>query len=312
MLLDGWVVHLRLIVPGEQADGIVRHLETVPGVAHLIVLPARRTVPEGEVVLCDVAREAANGVIEWLQDRGVHRAGAITVVGDDTVISDAAAAAERSSPGESGDALVWEQLEATARAESTLHASYLVFIAIASVIAGVAVLLDSPILLVGAMVVGPEYGPLAALVVAAARSRFRAAGVAARTLGIGLGTAAVAALVATAVFRVTGLAPDEYSLDSRELTAFIARPDGMAVVVAVLAGIVGMLALTEGRAGSLIGVLVSATTIPAVANMGVAAAYRAWGEVGGAALQLALNLAGLLVAGLATLLVQARSTRARS
>ena len=51
-----------------------------------------------------------------------------------------------------------------------------------------------------------------------------------------------------------------------------------------------MLSLTEARSGALIGVLVSVTTIPAVGNVGAAAAYGAWSEVGGAALQLAINV----------------------
>ena len=42
-----------------------------------------------------------------------------------------------------------------------LTPSFLVFMSIATVVAGVGILLDAPILIVGAMVVGPEYGPLA-------------------------------------------------------------------------------------------------------------------------------------------------------
>jgi hypothetical protein len=80
-------------------------------------------------------------------------------------------------------------------------------------------------------------------------------------------------------------------------------------VVAVLAGVVGMLSLTESRSGALVGVLVSVTTIPAVANVGVAAAYREWSEVVGAMLQLGLNVAALAAAGVATLTVQHRATR---
>jgi uncharacterized membrane protein len=81
----------------------------------------------------------------------------------------------------------------------------------------------------------------------------------------------------------------------------------MAAVVAVLAGIVGMLSLTEARSGALIGVLVSVTTLPAIANAGVATAYREWGEVGGSLLQLTINVVGLTVAGVATLHVQSRA-----
>jgi uncharacterized hydrophobic protein (TIGR00271 family) len=182
--------------------------------------------------------------------------------------------------------------------------------AIAAVIAGCGILLDSPILIVGAMVVGPEYGPLSALCVAAVRRRGRPAAEAAVTLAVGIAVAALTTLLVMVLLRATDLAPDDYAVGSHELTAFISRPDALSAVVAVLAGVVGMLALTEARSGTLIGVLVSVTTIPAVGNIGVATAYGQWPEVGGAAAQLAVNLAGLLAAGTVTLAAQARLTNA--
>jgi len=281
-------------------------------VAHVVHVPGAACDPPGQLVLCDVAREAANGVIEWLQGEGIHRSGAITVEALEAVVSDAAAAAERRAPGHGADALVWEEIEARARAEELVTGTFLTFITIAAVIAGVGILLDAPILIVGAMVVGPEYGPLSALCVEMVRRRWESAGRALATLVLGLLLSAVAALVATAAFRATGLAPDSYDLSDRQLTAFISHPDGMAAVVAVLAGVVGMLSLTGARSGTLIGVLVSVTTIPAVANVGVATAYREWSEVAGAALQLGVNVSGLVGAGVVTLVLQSRATARRT
>jgi uncharacterized membrane protein len=106
------------------------------------------------------------------------------------------------------------------------------------------------------------------------------------------------------------VAPEQYVSD-RILTSFISRPDAFAVVVAVLAGVVGMLSLTEGRSGALIGVLVSVTTIPAIGNIGAAAAYGQWPDAGGAAVQLIVNVTALVVAGSITLIVQARQTTRR-
>lgn len=302
------MIHLRLIVPADIAPAVFRRLADTSGVAHVVRLPAADVSPPGEIILCDVAREAANEVVEWLQGQGVHRLGAITIEALDTVVSDAAQRADEAAPGDGGDFLIWEELEARARSDASLTVSYLVFIAVAAVISGIGILLDAPILIVGAMVVGPEYGPLSALCVAVCRWRRPPAVRAAVTLVVGLVAAAFAALMATGVFQVTDLAPDTYDITDRQLTAFIARPDGLAVVVAVLAGIVGMLALTEARSGALIGVLVSVTTIPAAANVGVATAYGEWPEVGGAALQLVVNVTGLVVAGIATLAIQARAT----
>ncbi len=304
----GAVLHLRLIVPFELTEDILEGLTATSGVAHIVRGVGTATRPQGDVVLCDVAREAANDVVEWLQDLGVHRRGAIVVEANEVAVSDAAAAAEGTAAGEGSDALVWEELEARVRTEAVLTVSFLVFIAVAAMIAAIGILLDSTILVIGAMVVGPEYGPLAALCVSVVRRRRDAALVAARTVVIGLSVAATAALSGTLLLRLTDLAPVVYDLGDRQLTAFISQPDGMAAVVAVLAGIVGMLSLTEARSGALIGVLVSVTTIPAAGNIGVATAYGAWHEVGGAALQLAINLVGLVAAGVVTLVIQARIT----
>ena len=308
---DGSVLHLRLIVPADLIDVVVEQLAASPGVVHLVRGTGSVTKPDGHLVLCDVARESANEVIERLQDHDVHRRGAILVEAVELVVSDAAAAAEASSPGEGGDALVWEQLEARTREETTLTVSFLIFMAIAATISAIGILLDSPILIIGAMVVGPDYGPLAALCVALVRGRRRQALAAVRTLVAGFVFAAFVALCATLLFRVTSIAPDAYGIADRQLTAFIARPDALAAVVAILAGIVGMLSLTEGRSGALIGVLVSVTTIPAIGNIAAAAAFESWHDVQGAAVQLGVNVAGLIVAGVVTLKVQARTTTAR-
>ena len=65
-----------------------------------------------------------------------------------------------------------------------------------------------------------------------------------------------------------------------------------------------MLSLTTAKAGSLVGVLVSITTIPAVANVGLAGRLRRVERGRGSALQLVANIASIVVAGAATLLVQ--------
>ena len=111
----------------------------------------------------------------------------------------------------------------------------------------------------------------------------------------------------TLVLRAVSVVPADYVSD-RTLTSFISRPDVLAAVVAVLAGVVGILSLTEARSGALIGVLVSVTTIPAIGNVGAAAAYGEWEEVGGAFVQLLVNVTSLVVAGCVTLVVQARQT----
>jgi hypothetical protein len=80
--------------------------------------------------------------------------------------------------------------------------------------------------------------------------------------------------------------------------------DSPILIVAACAGAAGMLSLSTAKSGALIGVLISVTTIPAAANIGVTAAYGDWEHFGGSAAQLAINLAAILLAGSAVLTFQ--------
>ena len=100
--------------------------------------------------------------------------------------------------------------------------------------------------------------------------------------------------------------PEDFSQSGHPFTQFISDPDFLSFFVAFVAGAAGMLSLTSAKSGALVGVLISVTTIPAASNIAVAAAYGDWSEARGAALQLGLNLAGIVLAGVLTLFVQRR------
>ena len=89
-----------------------------------------------------------------------------------------------------------------------------------------------------------------------------------------------------------------------ELTAFIVQPDIWSFVIAMLAGVAGVLSLTTSKSGPLVGVFISVTTIPSIGTIALCLGTGVWSEVDDAALQLGLNILGLLVAGTVTLLVQ--------
>src|SRR5205807_817743 len=78
--------------------------------------------------------------------------------------------------------------------ESRLKVTFLAFLVIACLLAAVGVLTDSAVTIVGAMVVGPEFGPLAALAVAIVLRRWDIARRAALALGAGFPLAMVVTL----------------------------------------------------------------------------------------------------------------------
>ncbi len=233
-------MHLRLTLPAELAEEALQCLSGSVAVCNLVHVPGAVRKPPGDLVLCDVAREHASVIVSELTDMGVGRTGSITVDEVPTIISDAPDRAEEAAPDMAfGDEVVWEDVEARTSDDTTLSINFIEFMLIAALLAAVGILLDSPILIVGAMVVGPEFGPLAALCVALVQRRAELARRSFVALVAGFAAAIPAVYVAIVVLKALGIAPNEFP--DHPLTLFISRPDAYSVLVAYLAGTAGIL-----------------------------------------------------------------------
>ncbi|MFF5843392.1 DUF389 domain-containing protein [Streptomyces massasporeus] len=298
------MLHLRLITPSDRTDEVVLLIEKTVGTTHLVVLPGAARDPAGDVVMCDVAREAGDELLAGLRELGIDTTGSIAVESIDLSLSERADKAEADAPGEGSDAVLWEHLSDATHGESTLSVTYLAFLTLATMIAACGVVLDNAILIVGAMAVGPEFGPLAGICTAAVLRRPRLALRSLIALLVGF-AAAMAITVAFSLFMdAVGLFTEAQLEADRPNTGFIYAPDWFSFVVAVLAGIAGTLSLTSAKSGALVGVAISVTTVPAAANAAVALSYGDTSQTWGSTQQLLLNLLGIIVAGTATLLAQ--------
>jgi len=298
------MVHLRIVVPAAKSDRVVDLLEATRSVSSLARFEGAARKPVGDVVLCDVAREDASVVIEDLRELGVPEEGSISIEEIDTQLSNAAERAERAAAGFAGDAVVWEEVESRTSEATELNANFLAFIVLACLIASVGVILGQPILIVGAMVVGPEFGPLAGICVAIVERRGAVAARSLLALAVGFPVAIAAAFLFSLAVKSVGLVEPSFNLSSHPLTSFVSEPSTFSFLVALFAGTAGVLSLTSAKSGALVGVLISVTTIPAAAAIGVSAAYADWADLWGAVAQLAINLTAIVIAGVATLLVQ--------
>jgi uncharacterized hydrophobic protein (TIGR00271 family) len=306
------VLHVRVIVPSEQSQAVQDVLAASPSVTHVVVLPGAAREPEGDLVLCDVAREGANPVLQALRELGIDQTGAIAIEDGGVTLSAAAERAEERVPGLGVDAVVWEEIEHITGQETRLSVTYLALLTVATIIAAIGVLLDQPILIVGAMVVGPEFGPLAALSVGLFQRRASVIGRSTAALAIGFPIAMAITVLATWSLTGLGLVDKSMLLADRPMTDFIWRPDALSWVVGFLAGIAGMISVTSAKSGALIGVLISVTTVPAAANAAVAMAYGVGSEAAGSALQLFINLTAIVLAGVLTLTANRLWSRIRS
>lgn len=295
---------LRVTVPSRLSDEVVAQLSADPGVSGLSVMRGAALRPAGDLVLADVAREAADEVVDHLLKLGVHRHGTIHLEPLHTWVSREGYEAERRSPGASADSVVWPQVVQQAYEDSELNWTYASFMCLATLIAGIAIVLDSQVLVIGAMVLGPEFGAVAAMGVALVRRRFGLLRRAARTLVLGFVLAIALTGAMAIVGRATGWVTPADVVGPRPGTAFIYTPDRWSFLVAVIAAMAGVLSLTSSRVGGLSGVFISVTTVPAAGNVALGLAFGAWDEVRGSAAQLAVNLLGMAVAGWLTLVVQ--------
>ncbi|GLW22076.1 DUF389 domain-containing protein [Microbispora triticiradicis] len=299
------MLHLRVIAPYERTDRVVEALDRAPGVTNVVVLAKAARRPEGDVVLADVAREAANAVIEDLKALGLEEDGSITAEEIELSISRGAVEAEERAPGEGDDAVVWDQFEARVALDSRITWAFLAFLTIATQLAAIGVLIPSQILIVGAMVLGPEFGAVAAVSFGLLGRHWALIGAAVRTLAVGFAVATAVTLACALVSRGIGMiTPD--MLRHNDEVHFIVKPDRWSFIVALLAGAAGVLSITAGKSSALVGVFISVTTVPAAGYMAAALALGRWDDVGGSALQLVVNIAGMVVAGTLTLFLQRR------
>jgi uncharacterized hydrophobic protein (TIGR00271 family) len=298
------MIHLRIVSPPDRTDEVMKVLECTPSVLNIIRLPVAAMRPDGDVILCDVAREDASVVLSDLKALNIHEDGSITLEQVDTAISRMAEAAEKYAPGAPADAVVWEEVEQRTSENVELSGVFVLFMVLAGLIAAVGVYLDSEILIVGAMVVGPEFGPIAGFCVALVQRRRELAVRSGVALAVGFPLAIAFVYVATLLAKATDLTTEDFNAADHQVANLISSPDAFTVIVALAAGAAGMLSLSTAKSGALIGVLISVTTIPAAANIGVAAAYRDTDGWTGSLAQLALNLASIVVAGTTVLTVQ--------
>ncbi|MFI8280172.1 DUF389 domain-containing protein [Streptomyces sp. NPDC085929] len=298
------MLHVRAVSPPDLTGRVMTLLSAQPCVLNLSLQPDSVRNPDGDAIVCDVLTGVANEVLRGLRDLGLERRGSIVLDPIDTAFSDHAARAGAEVLGSRLRVPVWEQVEARIRAEGRYPPSFYLFMVIAGVIGAVGIITNSQILIVAAMVVGPEYGAVTSVALGIdhrSRSPVRE-GLAALLVGFALVVAAT--FLFGLLVRGFGLQPHAFELGIRPVSNLINTPNFFSAVVAVLAGIVGIVSLTEARTSALLGVFISVTTIPAAADIGVSCAFASWDEALGSLFQLLLNIVVLILVGTGTLKVQ--------
>jgi uncharacterized hydrophobic protein (TIGR00271 family) len=299
------VITVRVCCPAALSAQVQQVLLDTPTVSSRAVYPGASQVPPGDIIEADIPREVANEVVDALIGLGVQEQGSIQLLPVGTWISRTGLDAENRAPGEGADAVVWTEVIERAYSESRLTWTFITFMVLATLLAAIAIVTDSVILVIGAMVLGPEFVPIAALGLGLVRRRPNLFRQAARTLAIGFCVSILVTALIALLARVAGLVTlDDIAVGQRPGTAFIYSPNVWSLVVAVIAGAAGVLSLTSSKSGGLVGVFISVTTIPASGNIALALVFAEWTEFWGSLTNLVVNIIGMALAGWLTLALQ--------
>ena len=291
------MLQLRVFGASDLLADVATSLEKIPGSRH--VVHTGDGSARNAFVTADLVDDAVDHALGQVRAMGIAVED-VTLIRIETI---GQAAAQRPLAS-----VVWADLLTQAGVNARPVARYLLFMAMAGVIAAFGVIYENVVLVVGAMAISPDTLPITAAATALVLRRWLLAGRAVAALIVGLGAVCIVAGALTGALQLLDLLPAGFVVGHGNFLEGLSSVNVSTPIVALAAGVVGILAL-ETRASSAVGVAISVTTIPASAYLGVAAGVGEASKARGALLVLGVNVVMLLVGGSTTLLVQRHLAR---
>ena len=290
------MLRLRSSVADHLAEDFTTLLRDLGGVRRIVQQADEAAAADARVFVADVEPAAADRLVDAMTELGLGA--------EDYVLTkvEVIAPQQRRLEGEGVSGFAWVEVVGQARANSRLLARYLALINVSAVIAALGVITSSSILIVGAMAVSPDLLPICATSVGLVGGRYRLARHAFMTLVTGLALVIATAAVLSALLSAFGALPHGFQVEQSSLSS-LAKTDYSTVLIALAAGVAGMLAF-ETRASQAVGVAISVTTIPASAYLGVAIGAGGIDHATGALVVLLINVSLLILSGSLTLMAQ--------
>jgi len=253
------------------------------------------------VVTFPLPSQAVEPVLESLREVGIERDAYTVVLAAETVVSrQFEDLVERYEEDTDGDRIAREELRARAEEMAPTTTTYVLMTVVSVVIATAGLLLDSPSVVVGSMVIAPLIGPAMATNVGTvlADEELFGRGVKLQVLGL---TLAVVAATAFALFvKTTNLVPPGLEVTEVGEVAERTTPDVLSLVVALGAGVAGAVSLRSGVSASLVGVMIAVALVPPTAAIGIGIAWGVPAVVAGSSVLVLVNTLSINLAALAT------------
>ncbi|WP_254766587.1 DUF389 domain-containing protein [Salinilacihabitans rarus] len=259
---------LNVVVPADRRDAAREALEEHEFTVTALEVAGR----EGVLLQTPVPSNAVGDALDALEAAGVATDEYTVVASGEAAMTATSETIERRYVGEYKP-LTGVELRAKARDLSRDRGSYAALMILSALIATAGLLVDSPAIVVGSMVIAPIIGPaLTASVGAVTGDREMIADSLWMQL-YGLGLAVAAGAVLAAGFRFGGFVPAPLSLPSLDLFGVRLAPNALSLVVGAAAGTAAGIGLTTKGPTSIIGVMIAAALIPSAGAAGIAVAF---------------------------------------
>ncbi|MWV40725.1 TIGR00341 family protein [Natrialba sp. INN-245] len=253
------------------------------------------------VVYFPLPSPAVEVVLDEIQEAGIDEDAYTVVVDAETVVSRRfeALREEYENGDVESDRISRQELQAEAESLTPTFAVYAIMTVISSVVATAGLLLDSPAVVVGSMVIAPLIGPALGASVGTVIDDEDLFFESLRYQIIGVVLAIAAAAIFAWMVRVTNIVPPGLAISEVDEISERLAPDLLSLAIALGAGVAGIISIATGTSVALVGVMIAAALIPPAAAAGIA---MAWGQpsaaIGSTVLVLvnvlSVNLAGLL------------------
>jgi uncharacterized hydrophobic protein (TIGR00341 family) len=254
------------------------------------------------VVTIPLPQQAVEPILETLRAAGLDEEAYTVVIEAETVISDRFEELTKryEEEPESDERISREEIQARAKDLAPDLRTYLVMTIVSAVIATAGLLLDSPAVVVGSMVIAPLIGPAMTTSVGTvlddAEMFVRGAKLQAIGFLLSVGSAGLFALIVKEIHLVPpNLDPATIGQVRERLS-----PDFLSLAVALGAGTAGAMSLSSGVSASLVGVMIAVALVPPAATVGIGIAWAAPAMVLGSLILVLVNFLSINLAALGT------------
>ena len=219
---------------------------------------------------------AVEPVLDSLRDAGLDDDSFTVVLDANTVVSRRFEQLEEEyAEEEDEDRIAREELVAAASDLAPPMRTYVIMTIVSALVATAGLLLNSAAVVVGSMVIAPFVGPAMATSVGTIVNDDELFSRGVRLQILGLALAIGAAFVFAFVVRYIHLVPPLEDVTSITEISERVAPDFLSLVIAIGAGIAGIVSLTTGVSAALVGVMIAVALIPPAATVGIG---LAWGQ----------------------------------